>query len=86
MAKFKAAISYQNCYFEEIIEIEAETISKARIICEEIKKKNEEKIIELNNKNIFTSRKIKKCELYKLDWRLGFLGCMNFENELKNDI
>lgn len=74
MAKFKATISYENCYFEETIEIDAETLGKARIKCEEIKTKNNELVAEISKKNIYTNRVIKNCELKNINWRDELLG------------
>ena len=80
MAKFKIIISYENSYFEELIEIDAETIKQAKIKCEEIKLENNNKIEFLKSKNIYSSKIIKECKLDKYDWSYEVLGCAIIEN------
>lgn len=67
--KFKIILTYENYSFEETLQVEAESIQKARQKCEEIKIKNQELIEKLKTKNIFISKQIKDCRLCSLDWR-----------------
>lgn len=75
MAKFKVAVSYVASYLEEIIEIEADTIKKAKEKCDEIKLENERRVERLNSYNVYVSKIISNCKLDKITWEHELLGC-----------
>lgn len=86
MAKFKATIYYENCNTEESIEIEADTLNKAKEKCEEIKTKNNELVVEIGKKNIYTNRVVKNCKLKNINWRDELLSIDIGIEESKNNI
>ena len=83
--KFKVLISYENPFSEEIVEIEAQNIKLAKGLCEEIKNKNKEHIDYLESKNIYISKTIRECKIYKRDWRDDAIGFEDFLKEKQEE-
>lgn len=98
--KFQIAVKYKNYSFEEILEIDADSVEKAKTKCEEIKQENHELIEKLSGKNIYSSKIIEDCRLYKVDkeekiekpkihWRdelIAKLDAIMPKNNLENNI
>lgn len=82
MARFKLSLKYE-AGGEEIVEIEAKTVSSARKMCEEMVGENSLINERLEGFNVWTSRRMVSCDLCPYDYRLDFLGC---DTILKNDV
>ena len=78
MAKYKIAVFYRDCNFEEIIEIEAESLEKAKEQCGEIKENNIKNIEYLKSRNIYTNRIIRECKIHNANWKEELLKSLNF--------
>lgn len=78
MAKYKIAVFYVDCSFQEIIEIESDSLSGAEKCCEQIKTSNALSIERLKSFNIYTNRIIKECQVYKADWKEDLLRSLSF--------
>ena len=84
MAIFRLSLKYEGGG-EEIVEVEAETVSSAKRICEEMVGENSLMTERLERFNVWTSRRLSSCVLCPYDRRLDFLGC-DLILDLKDDV
>lgn len=83
LARFRLSLKYEATSAEEIVEIEAETVSSAKRMCEEMIAENRDLAERLERFNVWTSRRLSSCVLCPYDYRLDFLGC---DLILKNNV
>lgn len=85
MAKFKIAVKYIESN-EEILEVEAKTVSEARRMCAALVKENEEIVERLRRFNIYVSKIVESCRLCPYDYRLEALGCEDLARRSEDEI
>lgn len=84
MKKFNVRVVFEN-NTEELRIIEAKSSSEAKKICEQIYIENKEIIERCASKNIYTTRIIKECSIYGINWRDELLGCLDL-TELEDNV
>lgn len=85
LAKYKAIIRYSNCSFEEAIEIEAESRSRAMDKCADIKDQNKVLIENCNRAGIFVSKQISECTLCRMDMKDELQVCNEILDGIKRE-
>lgn len=85
MAVFKIAVKYAGRSSEDILEIEASTVSDAKRVCDGLARENAELLERLRRFNVYASRIIESCRLCPYDPRLGLLKCDEIIGSLKSE-
>jgi hypothetical protein len=81
VGKYKIKITYKNYNFEEVLQINAESLEKAKQKCQQIKDENKEIIEKFKNKNIYVSKQISDC-ICEADWREELINSLNIKLKL----
>lgn len=85
MARFKIAVKYFESN-EEILEVEARTVSEARRICASMVRENEELLGRIRRFNIYMSKIVESCRLCPYDYKLEMLGLEELAKKSENDV